>query len=200
MDKEQEKEVTPEETVAKAGEVFGNQPNAQGYIDNQFYIRDLMSTYLNRIVDGDQKQVDRERAKFVTFSRGIIADIQAENPQAQITRVGEYTYKGVFDLAYEALHPEPVKEPEPEPKIEDEPEPPTAEPKGQATAPPRRIPGDIQPVEDGKELEGYVEKLGLKEYAEARKDFRTMTKTIKTDGSNKDWMENRLLKMKEDRV
>jgi hypothetical protein len=173
-------------------QVFGGQANTQGYIDEQFYIRDLLRTYLDRIEGDTQEIVDRERAKFVTFSRGIIGDIQAENPDAKITRSGEHTFKYVFDLAWEALYPEPAK-PKEEPPVEEPPvEPPVKEPTGTTPPPVRRAAGDIKPVEDGDELENYVEKLGLKQYTDLRMELRQKTKTINNSGNNQAWIRDRV--------
>ena len=163
--------------------------NPNAYVDERLYERDLIQPYLNRIAGKDQADTDRQRAMFVTVSRGIIADIRAENPNAVIGRTGEHNLKSIFEMAWDGLYPEK----EPEPVVE-----PIAEPlvnpvpTGERAAPVRRTAGDIQPVEDGEELEEYVEQLGLKNYAKQREIHRLETKTIAGQGQNMSKLRDRM--------
>lgn len=191
-----DQETTQQEVNKAADNIAGSNPQAtQAYIDEQLYMRDTLQSYLNKISGKDEKDTDRQRQIFVTMSRGIISDISAANPQATITRNGEYTWRGVFDLAWEALYASESEEPgKEEPVKEEEPvtEAKETKPQGTAPTPTRRTPGDITPVADGEELEGYVEKLGLKDYAEERKLHTLATKTLSGARSNMDSLRKRI--------
>jgi len=151
-----------------------NSGDVQQTIQNEFYIRDLIKTYLDRI------EKERDRQKFVTFARGIMQEMTSANGNQPLQRSGNYSYRSVFDLAWEGLYGE--DEPTSTEKKEEvaaKPAP-VSEPQGVPPVTARRAPGDIQPVADGQEMEDYMEKLGLANYAKARAKLHKMTKTLKT--------------------
>lgn len=188
----EQEQVTQQEVNKAADNIAGVSPQAtQAYIDEQLYMRDTLQSFLNKIQGKDQADTDRQRQIFVTMSRGIIGDIQAAHPNTKITRSGEYTWRGVFESAWEALYPEPKEEPN-KPEEKDEPPVQEAKPQGAPPTPQRRSPGDIEPVDDGEELEGYVEKLGLEGYAKIRNAHRMDTKTLKSQRSNMDNLMSRM--------
>ena len=163
--------------------------NPNAYVDERLYERDLIQPYLNRIAGKDQADTDRQRAMFVTVSRGIIADIRAENPNAVIGRTGEHNLKSIFEMAWDGLYPEKEPEPVVEPIVEPLVNP---VPTGERAAPVRRTAGDIQPVEDGEELEEYIEQLGRKAYAKQRELHHKGTKTQGGQGQNLSKVNERL--------
>jgi hypothetical protein len=172
-----ENEVTQEQTANAANEVMGEGLTREE-MQNEFYIRDLIKTYLDRI-DGQ-----RDRDKFITFARGIIQEMQIASGNNTLGRSGEYSYRAAFDLAWEGLYGEEEsseQKTEPSETQPEEKEPvKQAEPTGTPPTPTKRVPGDIQPMQDGEEMESYTEKLGLSNYAKARNKLHKMTKTLKT--------------------
>lgn len=172
MSTEPQTQVTKAEAQQQATQVFNVSPQQyKEYIDDQLYVTNLIQSYLNKFDN------DGDKAKFVTFSRGIVAEIEGNNPGKKVGRAGDFTYKQVFDLAVETLKPTP---------------PPTTTPPvvpGNTTPPPAvpgntRTPGDVV-VEAGNEVEDYVERLGHPDaYAAARMALREKTKTLKTYVNN----------------
>lgn len=174
-------EVTQNQATDATQEVMGDGLTREE-MQNEFYIRDLIKTYLDRIEN------QRDRDKFVTFARGIIQEMQLSNNGKPLVRSGDLSYRAAFDLAWEGLFGEPdeAKASEEEPKEEGKEKETVTEttkqtqPTGVPPTPIKRAPGDIQPVQDGDEMESYVEKLGLANYAKARNKLHKMTKTLKT--------------------
>ena len=169
-----------------------NDFDVKQYVDNTVYRNNVLQTYLNRITSDTQEKTDVERSKFVTFSRGIIGDILAQNPNAQLG-VGDYSWESIFSTAWEGMFGKDSVEPTTEPDgTEEGKETPVETTPAESTAPmappSRRAPGDVQPVEEGEELEGYAEKLSLPDYHRFRMEHRRKTKTLKTDGKNIDWL------------
>ena len=150
-------------------------------MQNEFYVRDLIKTYLDRI-DGQ-----RQRDVFVSLARGIIQEMMLANNNQPLGRSGDYSYRKAFDVAWEGLfgdnEPNDTKaetsQDKPKEEVTDEPVK-KAESTGVPPTPTKRTAGDIQPVQDGEEMESYVEKLGLANYAKARNKLHKMTKTLKT--------------------
>ena len=180
----------PEEVpqaTAPTPPVPAQNPNA--YVDERLYERDLIQPYIDKIAGKDAEDTKRQRAMFVTVSRGIIADIRAGNPDAVIGRTGENNLESIFEMAWNALYPEKEPEPAVEPIVEPLVDP---VPTGERTAPARRTAGDITPVADGEELEEYLEQLGLKNYAEQRAIHLKETKTIAGQGQNLSKINERL--------
>ncbi len=176
----------PTDTAAHSEQIFTNASMAQSkqYTDDQIYVHGLAQQYLSRIED------DADKAKFVTYSRGLIAEVETMEEGAKVTKSGKYTYKQVFDLAFQTLYPEPKTE-----ETQETPVTPVADVPASATPPPTtRTPGDIQ-VDEGEEMEGYDEKLGLKNYALLRNKLRKMTKTYKNVVTNADLMQAELDKV-----
>ncbi len=175
-------EVTQDQAANATQEVTGGLTREE--MQNEFYIRDLIKTYLDKIDN------PRERDKFITFARGIIQEMQLSNNGQPLSRSGDYSYRAAFDIAWEGLFGEEEstndtktqdskEQPKEEAKKEVAPEQ-TASPSGVPPTPTKRSPGDIKPVEDGQEMEDYMEKLGLANYAKARNKLHKMTKTLKT--------------------
>lgn len=194
---EEQQNVTQQEAQQHSQQMFTNTGEQQykQYVDDQIYVTSLAQGYLNRI------EKDTEKAKFVTFARGIIAEVEASKPGAKVTRSGEYTYKQVFDLAYETLFPTPKEEEKPVAEAPATPEPVKQQSAPQAP-PNRRVPGDIQPVRDGDEMEGYEEMMGntpdgVQRYADLRNQLRDDTKTLKTTRDNTQLITQRLKEIKE---
>lgn len=174
-------EVTQDQATDATQDVMGNNLTREE-MQNEFYIRDLIKTYLDKLDN------QRDRDRYVTFARGIIQEMQLANNGQPLGRSGEYSYRAAFDLAWEGMFGEPneAKASEEEPKEEVKEKetvtetPKQATPTGVPPTPTKRTPGDIQPVQEGDEMESYVEKLGLANYAKARQKLHKMTKTLKT--------------------
>lgn len=166
MSTEPTQQVTKADAQQQATQVFNVSPQQyKEYIDDQLYVTNLIQSYLNKFDN------DNDKAKFVTFSRGIVAEIEGNNPGKRVGRTGDFTYKQVFDLANDALKPAT-----PEPTIT----PPAVTPNPPAVPPTTRTPGDVV-VEHGSEVEDYQERLGHPDaYAAARMALREKTKTLKT--------------------
>ena len=158
-------QVTKADAQQQATQVFNVSPQQyKEYIDDQLYVTNLIQSYLNKFDN------DNDKAKFVTFSRGIVAEIEGNNPGKKVGRTGDFTYKQVFDLATDTLKPATATPPV------------VATPDGTPPVVPSntRTPGDVV-VEAGNEVEDYVERLGHPDaYAAARMALREKTKTLKT--------------------
>ena len=176
-------EVTQDQATGATQEVMGDGLTREE-MQNEFYVRDLIKTYLDKLDN------QRDRDRYVTFARGIIQEMQLSRNGQPLGRSGEYSYRAAFDLAWEGMFGDDnseAKASEEEPKEEKKETKETvtettkqAAPSGVPPTPTKRAPGDIQPADDGDEMEGYMEKLGLANYAKARNKLHKMTKTLKT--------------------
>lgn len=203
-----------QQDVQKTEQMFRDAGIAQTkeYVDNQIYIQNLANGYYKLIeakYPNDEKRAEREKSKFSTFCRGIVAEVESRPPDESgrppvVSRSGKYTYKAVMDLAFNELYgdgkddttgDDTTDSDEPtDKKVVKKPDP-------EVVPSPRRSAGDIKSTGDD-EFEDYEEifpntQEGVDRYVKFRKEFTKDTKTLKGVKSNQDLLEERLAKFKE---